>query len=219
MRLVTFGASLLGAFTLSIGVTPAALAQASGQPSTSTSTPAQQRSGTGQSERSSDATRSTVGAASALEAGSNSFTEGQARARLEEAGFSDLQDLRKDDNGFWRARGMRAGVAEPVALDFRGRIAAGPGVSALGTGAANAPASGPAAGVGTAGRPDGSQGNPPSTAVGRAVDRAQGETPRADGTPGNPAGTAVGRAVDGATGSGASGPAGVQGGGTTVPTR
>lgn len=45
-------------------------------------------------------------------------------------------------------------------------------------------------------RPDGTPGNPPSTATGRAADRAQGETPRPDGTPGNPPGTAAGRAID-----------------------
>lgn len=45
-------------------------------------------------------------------------------------------------------------------------------------------------------RPDGAPGNPPSTAVGRAVDRAQGETPRPDGTPGNPPGTVLDRALD-----------------------
>ena len=47
---------------------------------------------------------------------------------------------------------------------------------------------------------DGTPGNPPSTATGRAVDRAQGQTPRPDGTPGNPPGTAAGRATDRALG-------------------
>jgi hypothetical protein len=52
---------------------------------------------------------------------------------------------------------------------------------------------------------DGTAGNPPSTATGRAVDRAQGQTPRPDGTPGNPPGTAVGRATDRALGTDNSG--------------
>jgi hypothetical protein len=47
---------------------------------------------------------------------------------------------------------------------------------------------------------DGRPGNPPSTAVGRAVDRATGTPTVPDGAPGNPPGTAVGRAVDRATG-------------------
>jgi sporulation protein YlmC with PRC-barrel domain len=55
---------------------------------------------------------------------------------------------------------------------------------------------------------DGTPGNPPSTAVGRAVDRAQGQTPQPDGTPGNPPGTAAGRAVDRTLGTGSvTGPA------------
>ncbi|MDB5415003.1 MAG: hypothetical protein JWR10_3338 [Rubritepida sp.] len=47
---------------------------------------------------------------------------------------------------------------------------------------------------------DGTPGNPPSTALGRAVDRATGNPTAPDGTPGNPPGTAVGRATDRATG-------------------
>lgn len=54
-------------------------------------------------------------------------------------------------------------------------------------------------------RPDGTPGNPPSTATGRAVDRAQGEAPRPDGTPGNPPGTAAGRAIDRALGTNTTG--------------
>ncbi|MBX9752834.1 MAG: hypothetical protein K5Q68_24810 [Roseococcus sp.] len=148
--------------------------------------------------------------AASLEAGANSFTEGQARSRFEDAGFTNLQDLRKDDAGFWRGRGSRGGMPNEVALDFRGRIAAGPGVANLGT---------PNRGAGMTdrgARPDGTPGNPPSTAVGRAVDRMQGETPRPDGTPGNPAGTAAGRALDRAPGTTIPGatPA-TPGGGTT----
>ena len=47
---------------------------------------------------------------------------------------------------------------------------------------------------------DGTPGNPPGTAVGRALDRATGTVTTPDGTPGNPPGTALGRAVDSATG-------------------
>jgi hypothetical protein len=49
-------------------------------------------------------------------------------------------------------------------------------------------------------RPDGTPGNPPSIATGRAVDRAQGQIPRSDGTRGNPPSTVTGRAVDRAQG-------------------
>jgi hypothetical protein len=145
--------------------------------------------------------REAVVDASALEEGANSFTEGQARGRIEAAGFADVQELRKDDRGFWRARATRGGSPAEVAMDFRGRIAAGPGVAALDAGAGGA-----ARGSTTSSpRPDGAPGNPPSTATGRAVDRMQGEAPRPDGAPGNPPGTAAGRAMDRATGGGATG--------------
>jgi hypothetical protein len=60
-------------------------------------------------------------------AGANSFTEGQARARIEAAGYSDVQDLRKDDQGVWRARAMRNGTQTDVGLDFQGQVVTGSG--------------------------------------------------------------------------------------------
>ncbi|MBY0330043.1 MAG: hypothetical protein K2X49_05165 [Acetobacteraceae bacterium] len=59
----------------------------------------------------------------ALEHGANSFTEGQARSRIEAAGFTNLNDLRKDDNGIWRGRAMRGGQQVEVGLDYRGNVA------------------------------------------------------------------------------------------------
>lgn len=58
--------------------------------------------------------------------GANSFTEGQARARMEDAGFGDLTDLRLDDEGIWRARGTRDGQQVGVALDYQGNVVAQP---------------------------------------------------------------------------------------------
>jgi hypothetical protein len=54
--------------------------------------------------------------------GANSFTEGQARSRIEAAGFSNVTDLAKDDQGIWRGRGMRDGRQVGVALDFTGAV-------------------------------------------------------------------------------------------------
>jgi hypothetical protein len=54
--------------------------------------------------------------------GANSFTEGQARGRIEAAGFSNVTDLTKDDQGIWRGRGMRDGRQVNVALDFTGAV-------------------------------------------------------------------------------------------------
>ncbi len=54
--------------------------------------------------------------------GANSFTEGQARARMSDAGFNDVQELRLDDQGIWRGRAMRGGQQTGVALDFQGNV-------------------------------------------------------------------------------------------------
>jgi hypothetical protein len=56
--------------------------------------------------------------------GANSFTEGQARSRIEAAGFSNVTELQKDDQGIWRGRGMRNGQQTSVALDFTGAVTA-----------------------------------------------------------------------------------------------
>ncbi|MEO3475858.1 hypothetical protein AAFN86_28675 [Roseomonas sp. CAU 1739] len=77
-----------------------------------------------------DQTNQIVSAA-ALERGANSFTEGQAQSRFEDAGFTNVTGFVKDEAGFWRGRGMRGGLAVDLALDFRGRIAAGPEVASL----------------------------------------------------------------------------------------
>ena len=54
--------------------------------------------------------------------GANSFTEGQARSRIEAAGFANVTELQKDDQGIWRGRGMRDGRQVSVALDFTGAV-------------------------------------------------------------------------------------------------
>jgi hypothetical protein len=58
--------------------------------------------------------------------GANSFTEGQARSRIGDAGFTDVQGLRLDDQGVWRGRAMRGGQQTGVALDFQGNVVATP---------------------------------------------------------------------------------------------
>lgn len=54
--------------------------------------------------------------------GANSFTEGQARSRIEAAGFTDVTGLAKDDQGIWRGQAMHNGQRAPVALDFQGNV-------------------------------------------------------------------------------------------------
>lgn len=58
-------------------------------------------------------------------AGANSFTEGQARSRIEAAGYTNVTDLQKDDQGVWRGRAMRNGAETMVGLDFQGNVVTG----------------------------------------------------------------------------------------------
>jgi putative membrane protein len=54
--------------------------------------------------------------------GANSFTEGQARDRIAKAGFEDVQQLKKDDQGVWRGQAKKSGQQVSVALDYRGNV-------------------------------------------------------------------------------------------------
>jgi hypothetical protein len=54
--------------------------------------------------------------------GSNSFTEGEARSRIQDKGFSNVSNLKKDDNGIWRGRAMKSGQQVDVALDYQGNV-------------------------------------------------------------------------------------------------
>ena len=55
-------------------------------------------------------------------AGSNSFTEGQAKSKIEEAGFNNVTELKKDDNGVWRGKASKGGSATSVSVDFQGNV-------------------------------------------------------------------------------------------------
>jgi hypothetical protein len=57
-------------------------------------------------------------------AGANSFTESQAKDRIEKAGFTAVSGLKKDDNGIWRGTASRGGTQTNVALDYRGNVVA-----------------------------------------------------------------------------------------------
>ena len=55
-------------------------------------------------------------------AGANSFTEGQAKSRIESNGYANVSDLRKDDQGVWRGKAMKDGKSINVSLDFQGNV-------------------------------------------------------------------------------------------------
>lgn len=55
-------------------------------------------------------------------AGANSFTEGQAKSRIEEKGFKDVSALKKDANGVWRGKAKQNGKTTNVSVDFQGNV-------------------------------------------------------------------------------------------------
>ena len=55
-------------------------------------------------------------------AGANSFTEGQAKSRIETNGFSDVSGLAKDAEGVWRGKAQKGGQSVDVSVDFQGNV-------------------------------------------------------------------------------------------------
>ena len=55
-------------------------------------------------------------------AGRNSFTEGEAKSAIEKAGYTNVTELKKDDNGVWRGKASKGGSSTPVSLDFQGNV-------------------------------------------------------------------------------------------------
>jgi len=55
-------------------------------------------------------------------AGANSFTEAQAKSRIEAAGYADVTGLMKDKDGVWRGKAKKAGGSHDVALDYQGHV-------------------------------------------------------------------------------------------------
>jgi protein CpxP len=56
--------------------------------------------------------------------GANSFTESEARSRIEANGYSDVTDLQKDEQSIWRGKAMKDGKSVSVSLDFQGHVVA-----------------------------------------------------------------------------------------------
>jgi len=55
-------------------------------------------------------------------AGANSFTEAQARAEIEDAGYTAVSALAKDDAGIWRGQAAMGGKTVRVAVDYQGNV-------------------------------------------------------------------------------------------------
>lgn len=121
--------SLLTAFAVAGVLAGTAMAQTNppASPGTDTNTGSSNAAvnGTGNANSSVNASGTiNVVATSALEKGANSFTEAQARTRIESAGFTQVTALRKDDDGIWRAKAMRGGKSVDVGFDYKGNVGA-----------------------------------------------------------------------------------------------
>jgi opacity protein-like surface antigen len=55
-------------------------------------------------------------------AGANSFTEGQAKSKIEASGYTNVSALKKDDNGIWTGSATKGGQKVNVKLDFQGNV-------------------------------------------------------------------------------------------------
>lgn len=55
-------------------------------------------------------------------AGENSFTEAQAKERIEAAGYTAVTGLTLDPQGIWRAKATKDGAEAEVGLDYQGNI-------------------------------------------------------------------------------------------------
>ena len=55
-------------------------------------------------------------------AGANSFTEGQAKDRIAQRGYSNVADLKKDDAGVWRGTAQHGSNPVQVWLDYKGNV-------------------------------------------------------------------------------------------------
>src|SRR5712671_3602877 len=55
-------------------------------------------------------------------AGRNSFTEGQAKSKIEDAGYTNVTELKKDENGVWRGKASKSGSSTAVSVDFQGNV-------------------------------------------------------------------------------------------------
>lgn len=57
--------------------------------------------------------------------GRNSFTEGEAKSRIEARGFTNVAQLQKDEDGVWRGHAAKDGKPVEVSLDYQGNVVTG----------------------------------------------------------------------------------------------
>ena len=67
---------------------------------------------------------SSTAADTTLTPGANSFTEAQARAAIEGAGYTGVGALTQNEQGVWQATGTKDGAAATVSVDYKGVVSA-----------------------------------------------------------------------------------------------
>lgn len=65
---------------------------------------------------------SKVHAVDAPAKGHSSFTEDQAKGRIGKAGYTNVADLKKTDEGTWQGTAMKDGKNVAVTLDYKGNV-------------------------------------------------------------------------------------------------
>jgi hypothetical protein len=96
------------------------MAQQATNPPNSTAAPA--NTTTSQSHNPAVATTSNANDSVSPAKGSNSFTEAQAKDRIAQRGYTNVADLKKDNDGVWRGTARHGGQAVQVWLDYKGNI-------------------------------------------------------------------------------------------------
>ena len=55
-------------------------------------------------------------------AGKNSFTMAEAKSHIEDKGYTNVTNLKKDRDGIWRGMAKKDGKSGPVTLDYQGNV-------------------------------------------------------------------------------------------------
>jgi hypothetical protein len=55
-------------------------------------------------------------------AGANSFTEAQAKSRIEKAGYTNVSSLSKDKDGIWKGKASKGAAPVDVGVDYQGNV-------------------------------------------------------------------------------------------------
>jgi len=46
----------------------------------------------------------------------------EAKSKIEDAGYTNVGELKKDDNGIWRGKASKGGSSTNVSVDFQGNV-------------------------------------------------------------------------------------------------